>query len=54
MCSATICFVGPGPAESGSPVSETGGSIISRITDESSETMTVDPVEWRTPHGTLF
>jgi hypothetical protein len=30
-------------------VSETGGSRISRISDESSEMTTTDPDDWRTP-----
>jgi hypothetical protein len=49
MCSATICSVGPSPTKLDSSVSETGGSKISRTSDKSSETMTVDPDDWRTP-----
>jgi hypothetical protein len=49
MCSATVYFIGPSSAKPNGPVSETGGSEISRIKDESSETMVVDPDDWRTP-----
>jgi hypothetical protein len=49
MCSATVCSVGPSPAKSDSPVSETGGSKISKTSDKSSGTTTVDPDDWRTP-----
>jgi hypothetical protein len=49
VCSATFCSVGPSPAKLDSPVSETGGSEISKIMDESSKTVTVDPDDWRTP-----
>jgi hypothetical protein len=49
MCSATICSVGLSPTKLDSSVSETGGSKISRTSDKSSETMTVDPDDWRTP-----
>jgi hypothetical protein len=48
MCSAAVCSVGPSPAKPNSPVSETGGSRISRITDESREKMATDPDYWRT------
>jgi hypothetical protein len=49
MCSVTVCSVGPSPAKLDSLVSETGGSEISRTSDKSSEMMTVDPDDWRTP-----
>jgi hypothetical protein len=49
MCSAIVCSVGPSLAKPGSPVSETGGFEISRTSDKSSETMTIDPDDWRTP-----
>jgi hypothetical protein len=49
MCSVTVCSIGPIPAKLEGQVSETGGSRISRITDESSKTTTVDPDDWRTP-----
>jgi hypothetical protein len=49
MCGATVCAVGSNPAKLDSSVSKAGGSRISRITDESSETMTADPEDWRTP-----
>jgi hypothetical protein len=49
MCSATICSAEPSSAKLDGPVSETGGSGISRILDESNEMMTTDPDDWRTP-----
>jgi hypothetical protein len=49
MCSAIVCSIGPSPAKLEGLVSETGGSRISRITDKSSKTTTVDPDDWRTP-----
>jgi hypothetical protein len=49
MCSAIFCSIGPSPAQPDSPVFETGWSGISRSSDESSETMMVDPDDWRTP-----
>jgi hypothetical protein len=49
MCSARICSVEPSSAKSNGLVSETRGSKISRILDESSEMMTTDPDNWRTP-----
>jgi hypothetical protein len=49
MCSATVCSVGPSSVKSDSPVFETGGTEISRTLDKSSETMTVDPDNWRAP-----
>jgi small nuclear ribonucleoprotein (snRNP)-like protein len=54
MCSAIICYVEPSSAKPDDPVSETRGSKISRISVESSKTMTTDPDDWRTPPGTLF
>jgi hypothetical protein len=49
MCNATICSVGSSPTKPDTPVSGTRGSEIARITDESSETPTVDSDDWRTP-----
>jgi hypothetical protein len=49
MCSVTICSIEPSSAKLDSPFSKTGGLRISRTSDESSETMTVDPDDWRTP-----
>jgi hypothetical protein len=49
MQSATICFAEPCSTKSDGPVSEIGGSKISRIADESSKTITADPDDWRTP-----
>jgi hypothetical protein len=49
MWSATVCSIGPSPAKPGSPVSETRGSRISRVMDESSETAMVNPNDWRAP-----
>jgi hypothetical protein len=49
MCSVTICSIGPSPGKLDSPVSKTRGSKISRTSDKSSETMTVNPDDWRTP-----
>jgi hypothetical protein len=49
MHRAIICFVGPGPAKSDSPVSETRGSRISRTLDESSKIVMAGPDDWRSP-----
>jgi hypothetical protein len=49
MCNATVCSIGPSSAKLNSPVSEIGGSEISRTLDKSSETMMVDPDNLRTP-----
>jgi hypothetical protein len=46
MYSVIVCFVGPSLAKLDSSISETRGSRISRITDE---TMVADPDGWRTP-----
>jgi hypothetical protein len=43
MCSATICSVEPSSIKPDGPVSETRGSGIFRISDESSEMMMADP-----------
>jgi hypothetical protein len=48
MCSATICSAEPSSANLDSPVSETRGSRISRISDESSKMMMANPDDWRT------
>jgi hypothetical protein len=44
-----ICSVEPILAKLDVLVSETGGSKISRTSDETSETMTGGPNDWRTP-----
>jgi hypothetical protein len=49
MCSAIMCSAEPSSAKLDGPVSETGGSRISRISDESSETMMADTDDWRAP-----
>jgi hypothetical protein len=49
MCSATIYSVEPCLAKLDGLVSETGGSRISRTSDETSDMTTVDPDDWRTP-----
>jgi hypothetical protein len=49
MCSATICSAEPSLAKLDGPVSETKGSRIFITSDKSSEMMTVDPDDWRTP-----
>jgi hypothetical protein len=48
-CSATIYFAEPSSAKLDDPVSKTVGFRISNILDKSSETMTADPNDWRTP-----
>jgi hypothetical protein len=49
MRSAKICSTEPSLAKLDSLVSKIGGSGISRTSDKSSETTTVDPDDWRTP-----
>jgi hypothetical protein len=49
MCSVTIYFAEPNLAKSDGLVSETGGSKISRILDESSKMTMADLDVWRTP-----
>jgi hypothetical protein len=49
MCSVTIHSTGPRSSKPDGPVSKTGGSRVSRILDEASETTTADPDDWRTP-----
>jgi hypothetical protein len=49
MCSATICSAEPSSMKLDGPVSETRGSKISRNSDQTSEMMTADPDDWRTP-----
>jgi hypothetical protein len=44
---ARICSTEPNWAESDSPVSETGGSKISKTLDETSKTMTTSLDDWR-------
>jgi hypothetical protein len=49
MHSVTVCSSEPSSTKPDVLVSETGGFEISRISDEASKTMTVDPDDWRTP-----
>jgi hypothetical protein len=49
MHSPIICSTEPSSTKPDGMVSETGGSRISRNSDKSSETTTVDPNDWRTP-----
>jgi hypothetical protein len=49
MHSATVYYIGPDLVKPDSPISETGGSRISRTLDEASETMIADLDDWRTP-----
>jgi hypothetical protein len=49
MCSVTIYFAEPSLAKPDGLVSETGGSKISRILDESSKMTMADLDVWRTP-----
>jgi hypothetical protein len=49
MQSATICSAELSSAILDGPVSETGGSKISRISDEGSKMVMADPDDWRTP-----
>jgi hypothetical protein len=49
MHSATVCSTKLSSAKSDVPVSETGGSGISRISDKASKTTTADHDDWRTP-----
>jgi hypothetical protein len=49
MCNATICSAKPNSVKSDGPVSETEGSKNFWTLDESCETMTSDPNNWRTP-----
>jgi hypothetical protein len=44
-----ICSTKPNSTESDSPIPKTGGSGISRTSDETSKTMTAGPDDWRTP-----
>jgi hypothetical protein len=48
MHSAIVCSTEPSSSKSNVPVSEIRGSKISRISDEASKMMTVDPDDWRT------
>jgi hypothetical protein len=48
MCNATVYSVGPTPATLDGMVSESRGFEISKITNESSKTMTADHDDWRT------
>jgi hypothetical protein len=47
--SARICSVEPNSAEPDTPVPKTGGSKISRTSDETSKTTTTGPNDWSTP-----
>jgi hypothetical protein len=49
MNRATICSAEPSSAKPHAPVSETRGSRISGIMDESSKMMMADPDDWRGP-----
>jgi hypothetical protein len=49
MHNAKICFVEPSSAKLDVLESETGGSDISRGSDDLGETVTTEPVDWRTP-----
>jgi hypothetical protein len=49
MHRATICSAEPSSAKLDGLVSEIGGFEISRITNESSKSLIVDPDDWRTP-----
>jgi hypothetical protein len=49
MCSVIICSTELSSAKPNGPVSETGESRISRISNESSETMMADLDDWRAP-----
>jgi hypothetical protein len=49
MYSVTICYVEPSLPKSDGPISETGGSEISKISDKASKMMTADLDDWRTP-----
>jgi hypothetical protein len=49
MCSATIYSAEPSSVKPDGLISETIGSRISRISDESSEMMAANPGDWRTP-----
>jgi hypothetical protein len=49
MHSAIVCSAEPSSAKPNAPVSKTGGSRISRISDEASKVTTIDPDDWRTP-----
>jgi hypothetical protein len=49
MHSATVCSTEPSLAKLDVPISEIGGSRISRISDEASKITMTDPDDWRTP-----
>jgi hypothetical protein len=49
MCSAHICSTEPGSAKLNGLVSKTGGSRISRNSDNLGETMMDNLDDWRTP-----
>jgi hypothetical protein len=49
MHSVIVYSAEPSSAKSNVPISETGGSRISRILDEASKTTMIDPDDWRTP-----
>jgi hypothetical protein len=48
MCNAMVYSIEPSLAKLDTPVSETGGSKISRTSDKLSETMMANPNDWRT------
>jgi hypothetical protein len=49
MHRAKICSTEPSSGKLYVPESETGGSIISKGSDDLGKTATVEPVDWRTP-----
>jgi hypothetical protein len=49
MHNAKICSAEPSSAKLNVSKSETGGSGISRGSDDLGETTMVEPVDWRTP-----
>jgi hypothetical protein len=49
MQNAKICSAEPSSAQPDVPKSETGGSGISRGSDNLGEIAMVEPVDWRTP-----
>jgi hypothetical protein len=49
MHSAEICSVEPSSTKPDVPKSETGGSGISRSSDDLGEIATINPDDWRTP-----
>jgi hypothetical protein len=54
MHNATVCSAEPSSAKPDVPVSETGGSEISRILDEARKIMTTNPHDCSTPMVRYF